>query len=525
MVELELQSTSLTLREAIAVLGYRKWLIAGIYSAVLILTSAYCFFWPPTYQADVHLLVKHDREDPVVSSDQSSIRPLVKPAVTEEDLNSEQDIMKSRAVLERTVADTAFDKIPEHWLLHLLNTPLVSLGELYDSYHYQSRPTSRETAIARLSARLNVLAEKKSSILFVTLQGSSPQQAKTVLESLVRNYIAQNLAVHRQTNAENVFAVEAERTRQELENVERRMEQIRPGGTTGSLALERDAALKQVADFESEWRKASALARQNKAKVSTEEGELSRLPAHLITEERTVPNQLAIGNLSSQVLSLQLRAGELSDKYLPESRLVKQADAQRERAENMLRAETEHPMHEQTKALNQVFAGVQQGLLMDRAASSGSFALESSMLRSYQQLSDRLDRVNRAVSEVQVLDRERRSLEETYQLYRRRYEESRMEDQLNQNQVVNVRTLEPVYVEPSPVKPNIKLIVKLALAGGLLASILLAFAAEAYANRVRSSQHLESLIEAPVFATLTKRDLPLRLEPSQSRSAKCAGNI
>ncbi|HEX4769548.1 MAG TPA: Wzz/FepE/Etk N-terminal domain-containing protein [Bryobacteraceae bacterium] len=513
------------MRDALALLRRRKWLIAGSYLGVLLLTSAYCFFWPPSYQADVHLLLKHDREDPVVSSDQNSIRPLVKPAVTEEDLNSEQDIIKSRAVLERTVADTAFDKIPEHWLLHLLNVPVVSFAEFYDSYHHQPHATSREAAIARLSAKLNVLAEKKSSILFVTLRASSPQQAKTLLETLVRNYIAQDLAVHRRANAGTVFAAEAERARHQLQDVERRMEDVSPGGTTGSLSLERDAVLKQVSDFESEWRKAAALSQQNQAKVGTEETELTQLPEHLVSEERTIPNQLAIGNLSTQLLSLQLRASELSDKYLPESRLVKQADAQRERAQNMLRAETEHPLHEETKALNQTFGTVQQNLLMDRAASNGSSALEKSMFLSYRQLSDRLDNVNRAVSELQALDRERRSLEEAYQLYRKRYEESRVEDQLNQSQVVNVSTLEPVYVEPGPVKPNIKVTVKVALAAGLLASLLFAFVADAYSNRVRSSQHLEALIGAPVFAALSACDLPLQMTPRQSRAVKCTGSI
>ena len=152
------------------------------------------------------------------------------------------------------------------------------------------------------------------------------------------------------------------------------------------------------------------------------------------------------------------------------------------------------------------------------------------MLLSYQQLSTRLDTVNRAVSEMQALDRERRTLEEAYQLYRKRFEESRVEDQLNRNQVVNVSMLEPVYAEPAPVKPNIKLTTKLALAGGLLASLLIAFAAEAYANRVRSSHHLEALIGAPVFATLSCDDL-LRAHlagcsPSEQRSAsQGAGSI
>jgi uncharacterized protein involved in exopolysaccharide biosynthesis len=510
MVQIQLEPASFSFRDATRVVWRQKWSAVSLYIGVLVIAGAYCFFWPPSYQANVQLLIKHDREDPVVSSDQNSIRTLVKPAVTEEDLNSEEAILKSRAVLERTVADTAFDKVPEHWLVRFLSAPLVQLSLLYQDYHHQAGPSPAERAIDKLRGKLNVIVEKKSSIIQVELRAGSREQAKTMLDALIRNYIAQHLAAHRSANAQSVFLAEAERRAQELAEVEQRIEKVSLGGTSGSVALERDVVLKQAADFESEWRKAAAMSREKQAKVNTEEEELTSLPERVVTEDRIVPNQTAIGDLSNQLLSLQLKSNELSSKYQPESRLVKQADADRQRAEDMLRAQTEHPMHEQTRALNRVFESVQQNLLVDRALLKGSSNLEHSMLLSYDNLQRRLEKTNRAASEIQALDRERRALEEAYQLYRKRYEEARMEDQMNLNQVVNVSAIEPVYADSDPVKPNAKLTLKLVAAAGLLAALLLAFVREALENPINDTRHVESLIGAPVFAAIPSREFPWR---------------
>src|SRR5690349_18419375 len=121
MAKLETSVSEISVRDVLGLLFKRKWPIIGLYSAVVLATASYCFFWPPTYEAAVRFLVRHDREAPVMSSDQEGVRMLTKSAVTEDDLNSEMAILNSPTVLEETARDLKIDSMKEHWLLRVVN--------------------------------------------------------------------------------------------------------------------------------------------------------------------------------------------------------------------------------------------------------------------------------------------------------------------------------------------------------------------------------------------------------------------
>src|ERR1700676_4011906 len=61
------------------------------------------FLAPPSSQAHVKILVKRDRLDPLVSADSSSPMPQIATYVTDMEVNSEVELIKSRDLLEKVV--------------------------------------------------------------------------------------------------------------------------------------------------------------------------------------------------------------------------------------------------------------------------------------------------------------------------------------------------------------------------------------------------------------------------------------
>src|SRR2546425_4122794 len=68
-----------------------------IFGAVFLVT----LFTPRQYEAELKILVKGERADPLVTPEKDSIMP--RPEVTEQDVNSEVELLKSRDLLEKVV--------------------------------------------------------------------------------------------------------------------------------------------------------------------------------------------------------------------------------------------------------------------------------------------------------------------------------------------------------------------------------------------------------------------------------------
>jgi uncharacterized protein involved in exopolysaccharide biosynthesis len=507
MAKLETSVPEISVRDVLGLLFKRKWSVIGLYSAIVVATASYCFFWPPTYEAAVRFLVLHDRDAPVISSDQDGVRMLAKPAVTEDDLNSEVAILNSPAVLEKTVRDLKIDGMKEHWLLRVVSAPLLYIGETYNEYHSKPNASPVARAVERLSKKLFVMPQRKSAILEARLQWGDPEFARTILQRLSENYMAQNLAVHKSPGTQDFFLEQVNLKKAELASVERQIESIRPGANSGAIGLEKQLAHKEATDFEAEWRRSRAEAAATGARVATVKMELQATPERIVTEDRPVINQVAIGSLRSRVLELQLKRAQLLEKYQPQNRLVVLAEQELRSAEAALAEETGKLLHERTTSINKIAQTLQEDLSLNRASLESTSARQRAMKQEFEVYDSRLQQLNHQDLLVQQLDREKRAAEVSLAQYNKRYEEARMEEEMNRTRIVNVVPVEPVWSSSNPVKPNAPLLMKLALGLGLLLAIGFGFLLELMDHRVRNERDVEGYLGAAVLATLDRYDL------------------
>ena len=105
--ELAIRSTgepvlALTLRDAVMPVFRHRRLVTLLFLGIFLGAILCMLLLPRKYEAEMKILVNRERVDAVVTPDPDNANgPGIVPAVSEEDLNSEVELIKSRDLLER----------------------------------------------------------------------------------------------------------------------------------------------------------------------------------------------------------------------------------------------------------------------------------------------------------------------------------------------------------------------------------------------------------------------------------------
>src|ERR1700721_196994 len=93
---------ALTLRDAVMPVFRHRRLVTLVFLGIFLGAILCMLLLPRKYEAEMKILVNRERVDAVVTPDPDNANgPGIVPAVSEEDLNSEVELIKSRDLLER----------------------------------------------------------------------------------------------------------------------------------------------------------------------------------------------------------------------------------------------------------------------------------------------------------------------------------------------------------------------------------------------------------------------------------------
>src|SRR5882672_9480754 len=177
-------------------------LMAGFILAILVL--------PPTYEAEMKILVQRERVDPVVSTE-----PNVSQSdrnLTLDEITSEVELCQSRDSLEKTVVDCGLYEPRNRWSIGAIELRVLgALGLAAD------KDTRIYKAVLKMETKdLQVIPLNASDIIKVTYQSESPRLAAQVLKELGDLYLAKHTAVRRPQGTADFFQLQAQQYKAEL---------------------------------------------------------------------------------------------------------------------------------------------------------------------------------------------------------------------------------------------------------------------------------------------------------------------
>jgi uncharacterized protein involved in exopolysaccharide biosynthesis len=470
-------------------LRHRRW-VALSFLGVFFGAALLALLVPPSYQANTKILVKRDRLDPLVSADSSSPMPQIATDVTDMEMNSEVELIKSRDLLEKVVVACG----------------LENTGARYGPYGSRRTgdPKMLAAAVRDLQAAMKVELVAKTSLISVTYDAANPRQAAQVLNTLVSLYLEKHMAVHQPAGTFEFFQKQTQQYAKSLAQAESHLVEFSRTQGVVSPEQQKVATLQKLSEFQAELKQTQASISETVERIQNLEAQSKSLPSRMTTSVRMSDNPQLIGQLKSTLLNLELKRTELLEKFEPTYRLVQEADTQVAQTRAAIEAAEKSQLREETTDRNPIYEWVDSELAKarsDLAAGQARAEALSRSVRSYEEQARNLDQ-NEVVE--QGLLRDQKAQEANYLLYQRKQEEARISNALDSSRIVNVAVAEEAAVPavPSRSRPS-------ALLAGLLAAIAASIAAAVAAERLnpslRTTDDVKAFLDVPVLASVSSR--------------------
>jgi uncharacterized protein involved in exopolysaccharide biosynthesis len=476
-----------TLRELAMVLFRQRRVFLGFAGVIFLLALLYAFFGA-SYRAEIRILVRRGRSDPPVSGQQNAPPDFSRVEVTEEELNSEVELLKDNDVLRRVVSAT---NLASHDWLRWLRP-------------HEDPPTSIERAARRLASRLNIESLKKTNLIAVSYDAADPQLAAQVLQSLSNIYLEKHTEVHRPAGQLQFFDQQTIESQKQLEEAQQKLLAFAQSHDVVEAGQQRDLVLKRLDDVEASYKQTQADLIQAQHRAQELDKELKELPSRTTTQIRTADNPELLRALKASLLDLQLKRTQLLTKFEPTHRLVREVDEQIQQAESAIAAEKSNPVRDETTDKDIDYQWAKGELEHAQVDIQGLQARErqiSTQLAEYRGAARQLG-VD-AITQEDLTNGEQ-AAEANYLLYVKKREEARMGDALDEGGIVNVAIAERPVVPALPVWPAGGVAIV-----GFVAAIVTgtgaAFTADRLDPALRTPEEVLACLEIPVLASLPGR--------------------
>lgn len=436
------------------------------------------------YRAHMKILVRPGRADAPMSAQENAPLDLTRLAITEEDLNSEVELLRDDEVLRRVVEENGLGG--RDWL-HFLR-----LGE--------GRDQRVEREARQLAKKLNVEPVKKTNLIAVSYASDDPRRAATVLRSVADAYLAKHMIVHRPGGEVHFFEEETGESRNQLDQAKHNLLQFTYSHGVVQASQQRDLALAKLSDIDANYRQTQIELAETRQRVVELDSELAAMPERTTTQMHTAENPELLKALKSSLLELQLKRTQLMTKFVPTHRLVQEVDQQIAENQGAIAAETLAPVRDETTDKNSHYewakselehAQVQMKALTARAEAT---AAQESAYRAMAW------KYGKDAITQEDLENTEKAAEENYLLYIKKEEQARMADALDQRGIVNVAIAE----EPiAPALPSWSTwtVLGMGLITAIFAGSSVAFAADYLDPALRTPEEVVEYLNAPVLAS------------------------
>ena len=487
------RSVSFSARDFVAIGFRRKRAILLCFFGILLGTALAVLLRPSEYRTTTKFLVERERMDPVVSPLQNA-QVMFRGEVTEEELNSEVELLQSQDVLRQVVVSCG---------LHRRKSFPPSLFGTGDEQKEVAK------AVSRLQKGLKIEPIKKSNLIAVSYTSSDPQLAAYVLSALDEAYIKKNVAVHHLPGQVEFFDQETERYRRKLSDAEAQLKVFSDHDDGVAPQLARDITLQKLNEFQASLQQTKAEIAASDERIHALERQAGTTPQRLTTQARQIDDAGVLQGFKATLMSLELKRTELLTKYQPTYPLVQEVDKQIADTRASIATAESKPVREETTDRNPTYAWINEELAKAKAEYSGLQARAAATQVIVSKYNEKARELEQKGIIQQDLLRTMKTGEENYLLYQRKREEARIADALDRTRILNVAIAEQPTV---PTLPSNSPWLSLLVGGGFLAtaaSLGIAFTLEYLDPSFRTPSEVIAELNIPVLAAIPQKQLAI----------------
>ena len=476
------ESLSPGLRDIVAGLFNRKWLIILTLLTSVTATGVFAWLTPEKYESRMKFFIKNVRVETPVTTGKGEQVVGDGGEVSESVITSEMELIKSRDLLMEVVKQTKLARAKDQ-----------SKG-VTDS--------DIESAVYKLEKELVLAPVKKSNFIEVSYSSTSPQTAALVLNKLGELYLDKHLKLHRPPGTSDFFKNQANQYKDDLKSAENKVSNFEQQKDAVDIDRQKDLILTKLTDVNGKLKDLNGKIAQDDKRIGALQTQLAGMDHRVVTQSKVLPNQYSVERLNTMLVELKNRRIQLLAKFQPEDRVVREVDDQIHETTDALQKATKSTAVEQASDINPLRQPLETELANVKVDQAGNLALRKNLEEQVQQYQTKISELAGSTALHNELSRNVKQTEGTYQLYSRKQEESQIEDALDQKKITNISIAEEPIIAQNANHNGQILVVVIGLISGLMLAFGSAFILELLRETFLTPRELQAFSGYPVLATL-----------------------
>jgi len=473
------------LRDTLLPVFRRKRLFGLSFLGIFVGAILAIIFLPRQYESEMKILVQHARLDPVVSVDATTPSPIAIPAVSDEEINSEIEVLQGQEVLEKVVVSNGLQNRAS-WLSFLSR---------------KDEKTRIAEAVERLADKLEVKQVNRTNLIRVSYDASDPELAFHVLSSLADAYLQKHLLVHRPPGAVDFFRTQSEQYRKGLQEAEAKMAEFGKHENVVSAQIQGDLTLQRLNEFEASLYQAQAEIKATQDRIRELEGQMKATPDRVPTTQMAADNGQVLQMLETTLTTLELKHNDMAAHFAPDYRPLKDLESEIAQTKAKIAEVNKAPIRQNTTDVNPTYKWLAEELARSRTEQASLKAREAGIAANVELYQQKAQALGRKEIEQQDLARTVKEQESNYLLYQGKTEEARISEALDNKRIMNVTLAQNPYVPVLPAHSTL-LLISLGLFMAICFSTGIAFAADYMDPSLRTVDEVYKVLELPVLAAL-----------------------
>lgn len=495
------RTSNFNLRDLAAIVFRRKWLILLTLLTAAAAAAVFAWLTPEMYASQMKILVRNMRAEVPLTAGSETVADQIE--VSQAQISSEIELLKSYDLLEKIVRDLE------------LAEPLEPGAPV--------TPADIERAVAKLEKDLDISVVQKSNIIEVAYASKSPEKSASVLKLLSGLYLDKHLKLHRPPGTYEFFKKQADKYEKDLRSSESTLSNFQQKQDVVEINQQKELTFSRLVDARSRLKELEGAIGETDKKITALENQLSGTEKRIQTQNRIMPNQYSSERLNTMLIELRNKRIQLLTKFQPDDRVVKEVDEQIKVTSEALYKAVQTKTSEESFDVNPLRQTLETDLAKAKIEQAGRLALKKNLSEQVARYESEITKLEAVTPVHDKLSREVKQNEESYQLYAKKQEESRINDALDEQKISNVSIAEEPNLPKSPNKANKLLAVVMGFGFGLFLCVGSVFTSELMRNTFATPKELERFTEYPVLATIPVQTLEERRE--NIRRQRLAGKI
>jgi uncharacterized protein involved in exopolysaccharide biosynthesis len=458
----------------------RKKLAVGVALSMLAVVVLVTLLLPKLYRADLKVLLKNERVNPVVSSDSQTEGLYYVDQVSEARINTETELMRSRQLIRE----------------------VVRRCNLASREHSSSAEKRLDLAVKHLEENLTIAPVRRSDIIAVSYTSKDPAEAAKVLRTLMELYLEFHLRLHSAPGAADVFRQMAGNYARERDVEQAKLDQFKKQHAIASLPDEKALTLQQVADLSKQRSDVEVAIKRDQNQRSRLQEFIATTPPIVERERRSLPNQLETEQLNVNLVNLENKRVEAAARYQPTDRVVHDIDEQIRVTQEALNTSQRTKSEEVSTERNTLHVSAQSDFMKTDTEIAGLTRQASEIQRQLSRQQKRISDLDGDTAAYDALTRAVARLADLNQVYEKKAYEAQAGELLDKERVANVAIVEAPMTASSPVSPKRGLLLLIGTIWAVVLGLATALIADLTAKRIESPYDLELALGAPLVGLL-----------------------